>query len=92
MKVVNITDNLKIKFGDFCTVLKWINSNDRSYVGEVLKVELVEHPFVIVSRCNELTKRRNLTLNINNVDLQPISKEFVRLAGVKPEQSTDTTL
>lgn len=69
----HIPDLDAIKVGDFITVLGW-NSQDRSFVGEPLKVLAIQLPFVAVL---DLRSDYRISLNTREAKLVSISKEFV---------------
>lgn len=78
MNVNELVQKMKVKKGDFITVNKWLLLKDRSYVGDVLEVSHVEGKFIVVNR---LTGGKGaITLNLDEVEIIPISKEFKNAA------------
>jgi len=77
MQIINCED---IKKNNVITVLKWIASDDKSYVGEIFNVRCVDLPFIIVrrSRRNSFLSR-TLTLDTRKVVLGKPSEEHIKL-------------
>jgi hypothetical protein len=58
--------------GDVVTVLDWLKSDDRSYVGQPLEVVAVDPPFIAV-RCDGNIR----PLDMRRVRVMRLSKEYV---------------
>ena len=63
------------KVGDFVTVVKYINSDNKSYSKEVLKVLAIDENLFY---CDMITHKGFQTMiDINEVILRQVSKDFV---------------
>lgn len=61
--------------GDYITVTRCLYSDDRSYKGDVLRVELVELPFILV-HADEI-RMSGIKLDVREWDFMRLSKEYV---------------
>ena len=68
---------MDIKKGSFFTVVRWTDSNDGSYVGECLEAIVIDGDLARVDSHHNETSRRRFTLNLSDVEVRGLSKEFV---------------
>jgi hypothetical protein len=67
------------KQGEFFTIFKWlIYENDRSWCGDCLEARKVDGPFIRVRRHHDATYKSHFTLDSRNVQLMPLSDDFVQ--------------
>ena len=78
MNAQDVFKQAMIKKGDFVTVRKWLSHPDNSYKGDCLEVMVVDTPFIRVKRHTGWNKGGMLTLNLEQVELHPLSPEFVQ--------------
>ena len=69
------------KVGDFVTVVRWINETDKSYIGSVMEIKAIDHPFVIVKPHDRYACVAIRTLDLNRVEIRPVTTAF-RLAAM----------
>ena len=71
--------NKDLKVGDMFTVTEWPFSVDRSFIGDVMEVVVIDYPFVRVFRhtgnIKGFSKKR--TLDLNAVNIKKLSQEFI---------------
>lgn len=67
---------IKLEKGTFFTVTKWIDSTDKSYIGDCLEAIEIDHPFVN-TRNHEAGLGYEFTLNLDRVEIRELSKKFV---------------
>jgi hypothetical protein len=68
--------------GDTITVLEWLRSDDRSYVGQPLDVVAVDPPFLAVRH-----EGRIRPLDMRHVRVMRLSKDYVKALAVAKPQS-----
>lgn len=68
----------ELKKGDVITVLEWVGSCDRSYVGDIMDVLCVDLPFVVVRRSPHPASRSKLTLDSRRVVMGKPSEEHIK--------------
>lgn len=69
---------MELKIGDKVTVKKWLNSNDRSYIGDLLTVKFIADGFAWFERHNRYSKNPDkVQLNLNEVELKTVSDNFI---------------
>jgi len=76
MNMNKLASDLKIKKGDFITVVEWKSHVDNSYKGDCLEVKVVDLPFLRVERHDGVFPGM-LTLSLDAVEVMPLSKDFV---------------
>lgn len=66
------------KVGDWVTLLQWVNSTDRSWCGDCLKVNAIDWPFLAVSewKGNKVILP-HIRLDARLVDIKKLSNEYV---------------
>ena len=67
----------ELKKGDFFTVTKWISGSDHSFVGDCLEVIVIDQNLARVWRHFGKNSKECFTMNLNNVEIRILSKEFV---------------
>jgi hypothetical protein len=68
---------LPIEPGTLVTILGWIDSQERSWCGEVIRVKHCQYPYVIVDVFSNISKEPFCyTLDVRKVELIEISNEF----------------
>ena len=79
-------DTNTIQVGQWFTVADWVGQTDRSWVGDVLKVQAIDWPFIVAQEFKYGTKiLAPFKLDLPRVEVRPISDEYVReLAQVQP--------
>ena len=85
--------NEKLKTGDYFSVVRWTNRIDNSYVSQVLKVEVVDYPFISFSqpRDKSLPTGYVRTLSLEHIIVKKLSDEYVsNVLGIyiKPKTAT----
>jgi hypothetical protein len=65
------------------TILRWWNSIDRSWVGDILHVVAVNPPFIVVNlrRYNGTSR---MVIDTRNATLRQLTEDFVEAADVSP--------
>lgn len=76
--------NEELKVGDFITVVKWINSSDRSYTTSILEIKAINENLIYCYEHNfcDLTT----ILDLHRVIIKKLSLDFVRACGIKVEE------
>jgi hypothetical protein len=85
----------KLKVGMKVTVYEWepypSGVRDRSYVGEVMEIKAIDHPFVVVERLEDRILNRPMTLDLRMVTLHALSKKFINEALANYEAKGEKT-
>ena len=73
----------EMKVGDYITVLNWITLQDRSYVGDTLKIIAVDWPFMRVEKDIMMNGTRKklfeVILDLREVEIKKLSSEMIAL-------------
>lgn len=71
----------KLNVGDYITVDRWLNHRDLSRVGNILKVLIIDYPFIVVEDLSmDIVFLKRKTLDLREVAIKPLSDEFVSAA------------
>jgi hypothetical protein len=60
---------------------------DRSYMGDVLEITAVNHPFVVCKRHTGIMLDRPVTLDTREYELMPLTEDFVKAAKGEANES-----
>lgn len=85
MDATELAKQLELKKGDFFTVVRWLHIDDNSYRGDCLEAVTVDHPFVR-AYCHD--HEFTITLDLNQVEIMPLSPEFVKSVLDEMEDET----
>ncbi len=72
-----LTKRQEVKVGDYITVVLRSCSNDKTFCGDLLRVKVVDYPYVRVHVYDGYSAGENSTLNLNDVEIMPLSQDFV---------------
>ena len=71
----------ELKVGDFITVVKWINSSDRSYTTSILEIKAINENLIycyVYNFCDITT-----ILDLHRVIIKKLPLDFVESCGIK---------
>lgn len=68
----------ELKKDDVITILEWVDSKDRSYIGDIMNVLCVDPPFVVVGRDKHTAFSSKFTLDSRRVVFGKPSEEHIK--------------
>lgn len=76
----------EIELNSIVTILKWKSHQDRSWVGDILKVKAIDLPFVVLEFQQGWNKGNTHSFHENDVDFGMPSQEYIDAVMTKEEK------
>ena len=88
MNAQELATSLELKKGDYFTIRRWLSHQDYSWVGTCFEAKVVDYPLVRALTHDGIGKGEVLTLNLERVEIMPLSPEFVESVMAEAQEAS----